>query len=166
MNNLYNIVGDIMKRKIRKMFLSLLMAIISGALCGRLVYSIYDKKIDEDINGKKLYLVQSGAYSSYDNMVNTNNISNYVYFKDSDGLYKSIVGITSDSANIEKVKNTYEGKVAVLEYYSSNKELNDKIGEYDSKIKNVEDANEVKNVVRDMLALYKDKDTKLVQLKS
>lgn len=158
-------LGDKM-RNIKKMLFSLLLAVFCGACCGRVVYSIYDKELVDDVGGNKLYLVQSGAYSSYDNMVSKTNVSNYVYFEDSDGLYKSIVGITGDSGNIEKIKNTYEGDVLVVEYYSNDRELNDRIREYDLQMKATGDGNEVKGLVDEMLALYKGKNRTLVQLKS
>ena len=148
------------------MLFSLLLAVFCGACCGRVVYSIYDKELVDDVGGNKLYLVQSGAYSSYDNMVSKTNVSNYVYFEDSDGLYKSIVGITGDSGNIEKIKNTYGGDVLVVEYYSNDRELNDRIREYDLQMKATGDGNEVKGLVDEMLALYKGKNRTLVQLKS
>lgn len=155
-----------MMRKIKKMLLSLLLAIFCGACCGKVVYGIYDKKLVDDVGGEKLYLVQSGAYSSYDNMVSKTNVGNYVYFEDSDGLYKSIVGITGDSGNIEKIKNAYGKEVLVVEYYSNDKELNNKIKEYDLQMKGISDATGVKGIVDEMLALYKGKNTTLVQLKS
>lgn len=158
-------LGDKMKN-IKKMLFSLLLAVFCGACCGRVVYSIYDKELVDDVGGNKLYLVQSGAYSSYDNMVSKTNVSNYVYFEDSDGLYKSIVGITGDSGNIEKIKNTYGGDVLVVEYYSNDRELNDRIREYDLQMKATGDGNEVKGLVDEMLALYKGKNRTLVQLKS
>lgn len=158
-------MGDMM-RKIKKMLLSLLLAIFCGACCGKVVYGIYDKKLVDDVGGEKLYLVQSGAYSSYDNMVSKTNVGNYVYFEDSDGLYKSIVGITGDSGNIEKIKNAYGKEVLVVEYYSNDKELNNKIKEYDLQMKGISDATGVKGIVDEMLALYKGKNTTLVQLKS
>lgn len=158
-------LGDKM-RNIKKMLFSLLLAVFCGACCGRVVYSIYDKELVDDVGGNKLYLVQSGAYSSYDNMVSKTNVSNYVYFEDSDGLYKSIVGITGDSGNIEKIKNTYGGDVLVVEYYSNDRELNDRIREYDLQMKATGDGNEVKGLVDEMLALYKGKNRTLVQLKS
>lgn len=158
-------LGDKMKN-IKKMLFSLLLAVFCGACCGRVVYGIYDKKLVDDVGGDKLYLVQAGAYSSYDNMVSKTNVGNYVYFEDSDGMYKSIVGITGDSGNIEKIKNTYGGDVLVVEYYSNDRELNDKIREYDLQMKAISDGNGVKGLVDEMLALYKGKNTTLVQLKS
>ena len=154
-----------MKKKLLKVLFPLFLSVICGVICGRLVYGIYDKKLEVDLNGEKIYLIQSGAYSTYDKMVEHTLLSNYVYYED-DGLYKSIIGITENYDNIEKIKNTYDSDVIVKEYYSKDKELNDKIKEYDVLIKNTSDNKEIKNIISEVLALYKDKNTTLIEIDS
>jgi len=155
-----------MKKKLNKVLFPIFLSVICGAICGRLVYSIYDKKINLDINGKKIYLIQSGAYSTYDNMVTNTKLSNYVYYEDDDGLYKSIIGLTENYENIEKIKNTYGKTVIISEYYSKDQELNDKIKEYDDKIKKTTNEKEIQKLVLEMLTLYKDKNTTLIKIES
>lgn len=155
-----------MKKKLKKVLFPIFLSVVCGAICGRLVYSIYDKKLDEELSSRKIYLIQSGAYSTYDNMVSHTLLSNYVYYEDDDGLYKSIIGITEDYENIEKIKNTYKDNVIVSEYYSKDKELNKKIKEYDEKIKKTADEAQIKAIVTEMLSLYKDKNTTLIQIES
>lgn len=159
-------MGDMMKNKLYGFFTPILLSVIFGGFCGRLVYDMYDKKIEEDINGKKIYLVQSGAYSSYDNMVKNTLLSNYAYYEDEDGLYKSIIGITLDYDNLDKIKKTIKDNVLVREFYSKDNDLNKKIEEYDKKLKNITDSNKIKNIVNEMLELYKDKNNTLVQIES
>lgn len=143
------------------------MSVICGGICGKLVYEIYDADIKQEINGKKIYLVQAGAYSSYDNMVDNTLVNNYVYYEDNDGLYKAVVGLTENYDNIEKIKAAYGKNVIISEYYSKDEKLNKKITEYDEKLKNTTNNNEIKNTVLEMLTLYKDKDNQtLVKIKS
>ena len=99
-------------------------------------------------------------------MVDHTLLSNYVYYEDDDGLYKSIVGVTENYNNIEKIKNTYNSDVLVKEYYSRDIELNKKIKEYDILIKNTSDQEEIKKIINEMLALYKDKNTTLIEIDS
>ena len=106
-----------MKKKLKKVLIPCFLSIICGSICGKLIYGIYDKEIDEYISGEKIYLIQAGAYSDYDNMVKNTSLNNYVYYKDDDGLFKSIVGVTENKDNIEKIKKTYSNKVIVTEYY-------------------------------------------------
>ena len=162
----YNKRGDKMIKRLKQTLFSILLSIICGSLCGKIVYGIYDKKIDNDLGNEKIYLIQSGAYSSYDSMIKNVLMNNYVYFEDDDGLYKSIIAITQDLSNIDKIKNTYKDNVIVVEYYSNDLELNERIKEYDIKLKNTTDKNEIKNIILNVLKLYKDKNAKLIQIKS
>lgn len=155
-----------MKKKLKKVLIPIFLSVICGAICGRLVYDIYAKKLESDINGEKIYLVQAGAYSTYDNMVSSTMLSNYVYYEDDDGLYKSIIGLTSNYDNVEKIKSTYKDVVIVNEYYSKDKELNQRIKEYDLKLENTDKEDDIKDIVSAMLALYKDKNTTLIQIDS
>lgn len=155
-----------MRKKLKKVLIPIFLSVICGAICGRLVYQIYDKKLDDDLKGEKIYLIQAGAYSTYDNMVSNTSVNHYVYYEDEDGLFKSIIGLTECYDNIEKIKNTYTGEVLVSEYYSKDKELNLKIKEYDKKIIKSTTDEEVKEIVLEMLTLYKDNDSTLLQAKS
>ncbi len=94
-----------------------------------------------------------------------NNGNNYVYYKDDDG-YKTVVGITNDYDNVEKIKSLYSDSVKVEEYYISRELLNDKQSEYDILLNNTNDIYEIKEVVDNILNLYRDEDTiKLVLAK-
>lgn len=143
-----------------------LLSIVCGAICGKLVYGIYDKELESNIYGEKIYLIQAGTYSDYDNMVKNTSLNNYVYYKDEDGLFKSIIGLTENYDNIEKIKNTYSKEVIVSEYYSSDTELNKQIKEFDKKISEATSKEEIQTTVLEILSLYKDKKTTLTQVTS
>ena len=149
-----------MKTIIKKVLIPIFLSVICGSICGKLVYDIYDKDISKEIQGEKIYLLQAGAYSTYDSMVKNTLINNYIYYEDYDGLYKAIIGITENYNNIELIKNSYGKEVIVSEYYSKNKELNEKIKEYDKKISKMNNKEEIQNTVLEMLTLYKDNDDK------
>ena len=147
-----------MIKKIKRGLIPIFLAVICGGICGRLVCSIYVDKASSKLKDTKIYLVQAGAYSTYDNMVSNTSVGNYVYYEDDDGLYKTIIGMSLDYDNIEKIKSTYKGDVIVSEYYSMDNELNKKIEEYDKKISKLDDMDDIKEVVLEMLTLYKDND--------
>lgn len=155
----------IMIKKLFKVVVPIFLSVLCGSICGKLVFSGYEEKIIDDLSGKKIYLIQAGAYSNYDNMVNNTLLSNYVYYQD-DGLYKSIIGITLDKGNIDKIVNTYNGEVLVTEYYSKDNLLNKKINEYDNKIKDISDSSEIKKIVFEMLELYRDNDSTVSKIVS
>lgn len=143
--------------KIKRGIIPIFLAIICGSICSKLVCSIYVDSASKSLNDTKIYLIQAGAYSTYDSMVSNTSVNNYVYYED-DGLYKAIIGITENKNNIDKIKSTYEGEVIVSEYYSLDNKLNEKIEKYDKEIEKLEDSNEIKNIVIKMLGVYKDND--------
>jgi len=83
-----------MIKKLFKVVLPVFLSVLFGGICGMIVFSNYDREITDSLSGKKVYLVQAGAYSNYDNMVNNTMVNNYIYYQDEDGLFKSVIGIT------------------------------------------------------------------------
>ena len=75
-----------MKTIIKKVFIPIFLSVICGRICGNIIYNIYDKDLSKEITGEKIYLLQAGAYSNYDNMVKNTLVNNYVYYEDTDGL--------------------------------------------------------------------------------
>lgn len=147
-----------MKKIIKGIFVPLVISIIFGFICGKLVYSVYGDDIENKLSSSKLYLIQNGEYLTYDNMREENNGNNYVYYKDDDG-YKTVVGITRNEDNIDKIKSLYNDDLQVLEYYISTDLLSDKQSEYDLMLSNTSDVYEVKKVVDNILNLYRENDT-------
>ena len=91
-------------------------------------------------------------------------MGNYVYYED-DGLYKTIIGITKDKNNVEKIKTAYKQEVVVNQYYINNKDISNKIKEYDEKLKKAETNDEIQAITVDMLEIYKQvEDIKLTKV--
>jgi len=154
-----------MKKIFKGIFVPLVVSIIFGFVCGKLVYNVYDEDLEVRLSSSKLYLIENGKYLTYDNMREENSGNNYVYYKDDEG-YKTVVGITRNEENINKIKQLYSDSVKVEEYYISTELLNDKQNEYDLQLSNTDDLYEVKEVVDNILNLYREEDTiKLVLAK-
>ena len=121
------------------------------------------KEFWDTINSNKVYLLQSGAYSSIDNMKMNTKQLNYVYFND-EGMYKTIVAITKNKDNIKKIKNAYNIDMVINEYYLENDDLINKINEYDKELAGTSDKEEVVKIVNNMLINYKEENNiKLVK---
>ena len=150
------------KNQVKKVVIPVFISIICGATCGKIVYNIYDEN-DTFLANNTMYLLQAGAYSSYDNMRANTMGNNYVYYED-DGLYKAIIGITSSYDNIEKIKKAYNGEVIVNEYYLNDIELSNKISKLDKELSQEEDINNIKKIINSMLALYKEGDINLTKV--
>lgn len=155
---MYTSFGDYMKKLLKKVFTPIFLSVICGGICGQLIYQIYDSNIEKDIYGKKIYLIQAGAYQDYENMIKNTSFNHYVYYEDEDGVYKSIIGLTENQNNIDKIKKAYNNEVVVTEYYSKDDVLNKQIEEYDKKIMQTDNQEEIKKQTLEMLKLYKNKE--------
>lgn len=153
-----------MKEILKKAMIPIFLSIICGCICGRVVYKIYLGENELAYNGNLIYLVQSGAYSTYDNM-RANTIGyDYVYYEE-DNLYKTVIGITKNKKNIDKIKEVYDGDVIVTEYYIEDAVLNNKIVEYDNILLKEKENIKIKDIVIKMLNLYKENnDIKLIKI--
>lgn len=160
----YNVIGDLMRKKVLGIIIPVIISIIFGYVCGKFVYKTYRDNLYDNLKSKRLYLVQKGKYDSYDEMREDNNGNNYVYYKDEEG-YKTVVGITMYYDNVDKIKKLYSDKLEVSEYYVSNDFFNNKQNEYDDELTNTNDIYEVKEVVDNILNLYRSDDSiKLISI--
>lgn len=160
----YNGIGDLMRKKVLGIIIPVIISIIFGYVCGKFVYKTYRDNLYDNLKSRRLYLVQKGKYDSYDEMREDNNGNNYVYYKDEDG-YKTVVGITMYYDNVDKIKKLYSDKLEVSEYYVSNDFFNNKQNEYDDELTNTNDIYEVKEVVDNILNLYRSDDSiKLISI--
>ena len=147
-----------MKKIINGFFVPLVVSMIFGFVCGKLVYSVYGDDIGNKLSSSKIYLIENGKYLTYDSMREENNGNNYVYYRDDEG-YKTVVGITKNEDNINKIKSLYSDNIKIEEYYISSDLVNDKQNEYDLMLSNTNDVYEVKKVVDNILNLYREEDT-------
>lgn len=154
-----------MKKIIKGIFVPLIVSVVFGFISARLVYSVYNDEIEKKLSSSKLYLIEGGEYLTYDNMREENSGNNYVYYRDDEG-YKTVLGITRDEDNIDKIKELYSDNLEVEEYYISSDLLNEKQDEYDLQLSNTDDVYEVKEVVDNILNLYReDESIKLILTK-
>ena len=147
-----------MKKVISGLVVPLVVSILFGFICGKLVYQVYNDDLENKLSSSKLYLIENGEYLTYDSMREENSANSYVYYKDNEG-YKTVVGITRDVNNIDKIKSLYNDTMRVSEYYVNNDLLDDKQKEYDLMLNSINDSNEVREVVDNILNLYREDDT-------
>lgn len=153
-----------MKKKIIGVIIPVFVAMICGYICGKFVYNTYQDNISNDLKSSKLYLIESGIYNSYDEMRYENNGNNYVYYLDDEG-YKTVVGITRKYDNIDKIKSLYTDELSVDEYYVSYEYMNEDLLKYDEQLYQTNDIYEVKEVVDNILNLYRSDDSiKLISI--
>ena len=153
-----------MKKIINSIFLPILLAILLGTILGRYAYKTYKDELYNNLKSSKLYLLENGEYPTIDNMKQENNTNNYIYYKDND-KYKTIIGITNNKDNIDKIKNLYNNNILVKEYYIENNSIDKRQLEYEKVLSTTNDIKELKNAVDNILNLYKnDNNIRLIQL--
>lgn len=149
---------NMLNKFVKGLVIPVIISILFGYICGRFIYKTYSDDIHNDLTSSRLYLVENGVYTSYDRMREENSMNNYVYYID-DNKYKTVIGITMDYNNIDKIKSLYNDDLVVQEYYVSTELLDDKQNEYDSKLSKISDLYEVKEVVDNILNLYRSDDS-------
>lgn len=154
-----------MKNIIKKVFTPIIMGVILGSICGKIAYKIYSDDLENKFSAKKVYILEYGTYNTFDNMKEDNNQNNYIYYIDNN-QYKSIVGITKNENNIEKIKKLYNTDLKVKEFYIEEKEINEKQDEFDQKLSNSTKEEDTRKLLDDIINLYKEDDNmRLISIK-
>ena len=152
-----------MKERLRKIFMPIFLSVICGSVCGRLLFSIYEDKSVNILDSNIIYLLEDSTYNDYDSM-KASSLSNYIYYEDN-GKYNAVIGITKNKNNIDKIKRIYNKELSIKEYLLNDVEILDKIDEYDKRIEESNNDEEIKGTILEMLELYKNRDdVKMVKI--
>lgn len=161
---MYTIFGDNMKDRIKKIVTPIFLSVLCGAVCGRVMFSIYEDKESSVLDSDVVYLLEDDSYDDYDSMKANVISSNYVYYEE-DGKYRAVVAMTKNKNNIDKIKKVYGKRLTIHEYLISDNDINDKLEEYDIKIEKANSDDDIKDIVMDMISLYKREDNlKMVKI--
>lgn len=153
-----------MKSKLKKIVIPIFLAVICGFLCGRLMFNIYEEKGSSTLNSNVIYLLLDTSYNNYDEMKASTISSNYIYYEDK-GKYNVVVALTKNEDNISKIEELYNKKLTINKYLINDEEIINKLNEYDEKLSNSTNNDEIKDIIRDMNSIYKDKeDIKMVKI--
>ena len=157
-------VIKMIKKIINSLVIPVVVAVFCGFLCGKFVYKSYNLELQDELKSSRLYLIQSGQYLTYERMREENSGNNYVYYKDEDG-YKTIIGITKNYDNIDKIKSLYSEDMVVDEYYVPWEYIDEKQDEYERQLNDTDNIYEVKEIVDNILNLYRSDDSiKLISI--
>ena len=133
------------------------LAVFCGFLCGRLMFSIYEEKGTTTLNSNIVYLLEDTTYNNYDDMKANTISANYIYYEDN-GKYNVVVALTKNYDNITKIEKVYNKELKVSKYLINDKGLVTTLEEYDKKLNNSNDNEEIKKIIIDMINIYKDKE--------
>lgn len=154
---MYTIFGDKMKDKIKKVVTPIFLSVLCGSACGRVMFSIYEDKGSSILNSNVIYLLQDKSYDNYDSMNASAISSNYVYYEE-DGKYNRVVAMTKNKDNITKIMGVYGYELSIEEYLLDNKDILGRLDEFDIRIENASSNDEIKDIIIEMINMYKDED--------
>lgn len=154
-----------MKKKIKQIVVPIFLSVLCGFICGRLMFSIYEEKGKNILELNTIYLLKDNSYNDYDSMKASSLSNNYIYYED-EGKYNTIIAITKNKDNIDKIKKTYYNKeLTIMEYILKEEEMNNKLEAYDLELTKAQKDEDIKEVINKMINVYKDKeDVKMIKI--
>jgi len=153
-----------MKNKIKKIVTPIFLSVLCGCVCGRVMFGIYEEKGSSVLDSNVIYLLEDASYDDYDSMRTSTISSNYIYYEDG-GKYKRVVAMTKSKDNIEKIRSVYDSKLTINEYLLNDDDINNKLEEYDIKMVKASKDEEIKDIIMEMINIYKGlEDIKMVKI--
>ena len=153
-----------MKKKIKQIVVPIFLSVLCGFICGRLMFSIHEEKGKNILELNTIYLLKDNSYSDYDSMKASSLSNNYIYYED-EGKYNTIIAITKNKDNIDKIKKKYNKELTIMEYLLKDEEMNNKLEAYDLELTKAQKDEDIKEVINKMINVYKDKeDVKMIKI--
>ena len=140
----------------KKIILSIFLAILLGAILGKITFDKYDQnnirkviKLDDN-----LYMLKYSSYKSYDDMVKgTYEFDRYVYIKKNNG-YTVYTAISKTRENIDKINKLYDNKYIVQKVNVSNDEFIQNLDEYEKLLTLANDKETIMVIENQILSCY------------
>jgi hypothetical protein len=147
-----------MKRKLG-FLIPMILAILTGYLCGEIVYGQYKKNVTTFNETNQVFFLQQGVYSSNDSMLsNTKELDSFLNIQENNKYYV-YVGITKNSENAQKLKEIYAQKgndIYIKEINVTNADFISMLIQYDNLIANITDINEILAIEKSVLSTYEE----------
>ena len=145
--------------KMRKYMLTIIISLLAGFLLSKYMLRQYSKPILTVFSeAKTAYLIQQGVYSSYESMLkNTSHLSDYIY-SNVDSMYYAYIAMTLDNDNVPKLQQYYRDKnidTIVKTTTINNKDVINYISQYDAILKQTDDKDAIKGIIKQVLVKYK-----------
>ena len=138
----------------KNVIIVIVLGILTGFLFGNLIYKNYSgiEYLNEDGN---IYYVQYGVYTSQDAALsNASNLDNYL-IQEMDDKYYVYLGVTTNYNTALKIQNLYNEQdihTYIRSDYVSNSETLNKLKEYDLKLEDLKQEEEIKEVIKEIFS--------------
>lgn len=145
----------------KKTFLWIFLALISGALLGKFTFDKYENlEVENTIKiDNSVYALLIGTYDSVDEMKDEiTNVDRYIYLKETDKV-KAYAGISATENNIEKIKDIYDEKnisLMVEKINITNDEFIQNLNEYEKLLSVAEDEKSLLIIEKQILSCYEE----------
>lgn len=138
----------------KNIIIVIVLGILTGFLFGNLIYKNYSgiEYLNEDGN---IYYVQYGVYTSQDAALsNASNLDNYL-IQEMDDKYYVYLGVTTNYNTALKIQNLYNEQdihTYIRSDYVSNSETLNKLKEYDLKLEDLEQEEDIQEVIKEIFS--------------
>lgn len=143
----------------KKTIIWVILALISGAILGKLTFDKYEKIDSTNVisYNKNLYGLSLGEYKSLDDMQKKiKDFDRYVYIKYED-YYKAYIAFSKTEDNINKLKKIYDKKnikTSIDKVEIDNEEFIQNLNEYEKLLDVTDDENSLLIIENQILACY------------
>lgn len=143
----------------KKTFIWVLFALLSGLILGRMTFSFYEKVDTKNVISydNYVYLLKYGKYKDLDEMSNKiTDFDRYVYLKKVDGYY-AYVAISKTEDNINKIKKIYDSKNIKLKISREkidNEEFIQNLNEYEKLLSATEEENSLLIIEKQIISCF------------
>lgn len=140
----------------KKIVLSITLAIISGGILGKITFDRYDKLNVESVIklDKNVYMLKYNTYNTKKDMEeNTMDLQRYIYIE-KDNKFNVYVAIAKTSDSINKLKKVYFDDLKVDKINIENDGFIQNLDEYEKLLKSTDDIDALKVIENEILSCY------------
>lgn len=140
----------------KKIVLSITLAIISGGILGKITFDKYDKLNVESVIklDKNVYMLKYNTYNTKKDMEeNTMDLQRYIYIE-KDNKFNVYVAIAKTSDSINKLKKVYFDGLKVDKINIENDGFIQNLDEYEKLLKSTDDIDALKVIENEILSCY------------
>lgn len=145
----------------KKTILWVLLALISGAILGKVTFDKYEKIDVQNVisYNNKVYMLRYGTYSDLDEMYEkVTDVDRYIYIEEEDGV-SAYVGVSTTKKNANKIKDVYLDKkieLMVEKVTINNDEFIQNLNEYEKLLDATEDEKSLLIIENQILSCYEE----------
>jgi hypothetical protein len=144
----------------KKLILSIFLAILIGLIFSKIVFNQYNKELVEVFADEEIiYVFQQGVYSNLENVAKYTKNSNFYIVEEDDPYFRVYVAITKNKQYINKIKEVFielGNDIYVRELKVNNLAFLELLAQYDKLTANSETAEQILQIQKQVLSKYEE----------